>query len=292
MDGQKGSEKMRYRLYAENEKNERIELTDSPYFTVTDVDGLLPETATIKSTATANGDGAKFNSARVQDRPIMITVLPEYPVEENRQRLYRYFRVKKQVTLYYRNQNRNVKISGYVESFDGSLFEQTQTIIITIRCLDPYFKDQQETQVNVSQILDLFEFPFTIDAEGIPFSQIEKNMTQNIINAGDVDTGMIIELSADGEVVDPIIYNADTRERFGLNYTMQAGDVIRINTNQHNKKVELIRSGAVSNLINSIMQGNRWLQIYPGDNTFIYDCTSGDEFMDVTFIYENKYEGV
>ena len=281
-----------FRLWVENEKKEKAELTSSPYYESVTIEGLLPQQATINSTAVANQDGEIFNSASVGTRSVEITVKPAFPVEENRQRLYRYFKVKKEVTIYFQNENRDIVTIGRVESFDGSLFEQKQLITISIKCLNPYLKDRLESAVNMATVLDNFEFPFMIEEEGIPFSIIDKALTQNIYNAGDTETGLIIELSASGEVVNPTIYNVDTREYFGLEITMQLGDLIRINTNSFNKKVELVRYGETRNIINSIIKGNKWFSLAPGDNLFTYTCDSGEDMLNFKFIYSNMYEGV
>ena len=281
-----------FRLWVENERKDKAELTNSPYYESVQIEGLLPPQATINSTKVANQDGEIFNSASVGIRPVEITIKPAFPVEENRQRLYTYFKSKRNVNIYFKNENRDIVFSGRVEGFDGSLFEQKQLITIFIKCLDPYFKDSLESQSTMASVLDNFEFPFMIEEEGIPFSIIDKELTQNIYNAGDTETGLIIELTASGEVVNPTIYNVDTREYFGLNFTMQLGDLIRINTNGFNKKVELERNGETTNIINSIIKGIKWFQLEPGDNLFTYTCESGEEFLNFKFIYSNKYEGV
>ena len=179
-----------------------------------------------------------------------------------------------------------------VQGIEGSLFEQKQTLKITMKCMNPYFRDKYEKMEDMSTVEDMFEFPFAIEEEGIEFSQINKELMKSIYNAGDEETGVIIELSASGTVENPIIYNADTRERFGLNITMEAGDVIRIETNRFNKKVILIRDAQETNIINSIMRGNKWFKLAAGENIFTYTCDSGEEFLNIKFIYQNLYEGV
>lgn len=281
-----------FRLEVENEKKEKIELTNSPFYESVAIEGLLPPQAAVNSSAVANADGETFNSARVAIRDVTIDIKPAFPVEENRQRLYTYFKLKKQVNIYFKNKNRDIVTAGIVEGFDGSLFEQKQLISISIKCLDPYLKDSAESVADMANIIDNFEFPFSIDKEGIPFSIIDKALTQNIFNAGDVETGMIIELTANGEVIKPTIYNVETREYFGLDFTMQLGDVIRINTNKFNKKVELIRYGETRNIINNILKGNKWLTLQVGDNLFTYTCEAGEENLSFKFTYSNRYEGV
>ena len=281
-----------YRLWVENQNKDKIELTGSPYFEVSEIDGLLPEDANISTTNFANADGSKINSARVENREIQITIRPQYPIEENRQLLYKYFQMKKATTIYFKNANRDVYITGTVKKIDGSLFEQTQTLTIDLLCENPYWQDKNETKSDMASVEDLFEFPFAIAEEGIEFSRINKELTQKINNLGDIETGMIIELSASGEVVNPTIYNVETREHFGLKTTMQLGDLIRINTNNLRKKVELIRNGETSNAINSITKGNKWLKLEPGENQFTYTCDSGEEYLNVNFTFANMYEGV
>lgn len=281
-----------FRLEVENEKKEKIELTNSPFFESVAIEGLLPPQAAVNSSAVANADGETFNSARVGIRDVTIDIKPAFPVEENRQRLYTYFKLKKQLNIYFKNKNRDIVTAGIVEGFDGSLFEQKQLISISIKCLDPYLKDSAESVADMANIIDNFEFPFSTGEEGIPFSTIDKALTQNIFNAGDVETGMIIELTANGEVIKPTIYNVETREYFGLDFTMQLGDVIRINTNKFNKKVELIRYGETRNIINNILKGNKWLTLQVGDNLFTYTCEAGEENLSFKFTYSNRYEGV
>lgn len=281
-----------YRLWASNEKREKIELTNSPYYDLTEIDGLLPEKAVINITKLVNSDGSILNAARVESREITITVKPRGNIEENRQRLYDFFRVKKETVLHYKNDTRDLKITGVVESFDGSLFEQTQTIDITLLCMNPYFEDSTKTSEVMANVEDLFEFPFAIEKEGIEFSRINKELMKVVKNKGDTETGLIIEMTATGRVVNPIIYNVDTREYFGLKIEMQLGDVIKINTNGLSKKVELLRYGETRSIINNIIKGNKWFKLETGDNTFTYQCESGEENINIKFTYSNVYEGV
>ncbi len=143
-----------YRLWAENTKSEKIELTDSPYYDILEIDGLLPEQAQLSTSALSNTDGSVINSARIPDRLISLSIKPKIPVEINRQRLYRFFQTKKQTTLYFQNENRDIQIAGIVQKFDGSLFEQSQIIIISLLCTFPFFKDRQTVYIDMSSTED------------------------------------------------------------------------------------------------------------------------------------------
>lgn len=281
-----------YSLTVENEKGNRLELTHNRNYTVIHIDGLTPASANINSSVTGTSDGEKFNSSRVGVRNIVIQTIINYPAEENRIALNMYFRPKHICRIYFKNNGRNVYIDGYVETIECDLFELGQTMSISILCLQPYFLDTEEIITSIERISALFEFPFSIRVEGIPFSEVHDNETATIINSGDVDIGMIIELIANGGVTNPVIYNADTREQYGIMTNMLDGDVIRINTNQGHKKIALIRSGAETNIIAQISESVDWFEIPPGENHFTYSADVGKELLTINFYTNNKYQGV
>lgn len=280
-----------FTAYVENHKGERLRLSQNPAYSVT-IDGLLSPQVTISKTTATNKDGSNATNVRAEDRIIDIEIQPRYPVELNRQQLYKYFPIKKTVTFYFANENRAVKIDGIVQQVDGNLFEQTQTISIVIDCLQPFFVDQNETLVNMSQVIGMFEFPFAIKEEGIEFSVLNQELSQMVANTGDVDTGVVIRMEAMGTVVNPIIYNVDTKEYFGLDITMQPGDAIEIDTTVGEKKVTLIREGQRSNILNNIIAGNTWFTLEPGENLFTYTADDSPDLLFISFHYSLRFEGV
>ena len=103
-----------YELIAQNKYGEQLKMTNNPRYVITDVDGLYPPEGTINTTQVANTDGSVFNSSRINDRVITITMAINAPAEANRILLYRYFKTKYPVRLYYKNGTRDVYIDGYV----------------------------------------------------------------------------------------------------------------------------------------------------------------------------------
>lgn len=283
---------MYYKLTVENQNNQSLVLTNNRNYVIRSIDGLTPPIATINSSVVAMVDGAIYNSARVETRNIIINISPLIPVEKNRNMLYTYFPIKKQVRLYYENGTKHVYIDGYVDSIDGSLFDISQTLSISITCLEPYWKSQSLSTADVSDTESLFEFPFAIDKEGTEFSRINKTSTVNVINYGDVEIGMIIEMIADNIVDNPRIYRTDTGEMFALWFRMEDKDKIIINTNRNKKSVTLIREGQYSNLISSLIPGSVWFNLNLGDNIFAYESDSGADRLEVRFNFYNSYAGV
>lgn len=281
-----------FTLIVENESNEQLELTNSEAYDVIKIDGLTPSGATINTSSVAGLDGTRFNSASIAQRNLVIYLNIKSPVEENRQQLYKYFRVKRKCKIYFKNQNRDVFIEGYVETFEADLFGMTQQPQISIICPEPFFKAVDEILVEFSNTLALFEFPFSIPEEGIEFSRIE-SMTTKYINAGDIETGAIITLSAlSNQILNPIIYNRTSNEFFKLAVDLSEGDTLVIDTNKGEKSVRLIKSGVETNLLNKITSGSTWLQFQPGVNEISYDADEGAANLKVNVAIAQKYGGV
>lgn len=281
-----------YTLIAENQYNEQIELTHNPAYVITDIDGIDPPEATINTTHNAGANGSEYNSAYVNNRQITITLVVNAPAEVNRINLYKYFKPKFPVTLYYSNASRNVFINGYVKNFDVGYFNKKQTVQIVIMCPKPYFNGVSDSVKEFVTIESLFEFPFDIAEEGIPFSELILGAEEDIINNGDVTTGIIINIQAVGQVVNPKIFNVETRESLILNTTLESGDLVTINTKQGEKSINVLRNGTLINLIGSLAEGSTWFKLIPGDNLFTIDADSQVENMLVTFTITDQYEGV
>lgn len=143
-----------------------------------------------------------------------------------------------------------------------------------------------------TSIESLFEFPFSIAEAGIPFSNLLINVEKPIVNNGDVTIGVIINIQAMGQVVNPKIFNVETRESLILNITLQDGDLVTINTRQGEKAITLLRDGVTTNLIGSLEQGSSWFMLAPGDNVFTTAADSLAENMLVTFTVTDQFEGV
>lgn len=281
-----------YTLIAENKYGEWLEITNNPCYVITDVDGLYPPEGTINTTQLANTDGSVFNSSRINERVITITMAINAPVEVNRLLLYRYFKTKYPVRLYYKNGMRNVYIDGYVSKFSVEYFEKKQTAQIEITCPMALFRDVKESITEFSSVENMFTFPFAIEATGISFSRIALGEQKTIINNGDVETGVVIHLNALGTVVNPKIYNVDTTDHMILNVTMQAGDEITINTRKKEKSIILLRDGVRSNIVGRLEAGSTWFNLLPGDNVFTYEADKLPESLQCIFVINNQFEGV
>lgn len=276
----------------ENEYGELLSLTNNPKYTVYQIDGLEPPTATINTSIVANFDGSRFNSARAGERNIVIYLAVEHECEKNRIELYKYVRAKHPITFYYKNDSRDVYIDGYVENMQIGFFEKKQLVQISIICPYPYFKSAQNTIIDFSTTVPLFVFPFAYEDAGDAFSELELGAMQSVINDGDIENGVIITIKATGRALNPQIYNNSANEYFKLNVDMFEGDEIVINTIPGQKGVTLTHEGTTTNIINDMVIGSKWFKLLTGDNLFSYDADEYPENLSCQATHVNEFEGV
>lgn len=281
-----------YTLRVKNHRNNTLELTNNPCYTVYKIDGLTPPAATVNSSVNTTIDGSTINSVRVESRNIVIYMTIEGEVEKNRINLYKYFPLKKTVTLYFTNDTRDVFICGTVENIECDLFANKQVAQISILCPQPYFKSVESLITEFSTVEKGLEFPISIEESGIEFSTILSEPRKTIINTGDVETGVIIDLFATGEVVKPIIYDTIKRTSMALNIDMIKGDKITINTNAGEKGITLLRDGITYNILGNMQPSSAWFTLDTGDNVFTYECESGVDNLQLTFTTPILYGGV
>ena len=280
-----------FTLIAENKYGQQLELTHNSAYVIESIDGLDPPDAQINTTKNANDDGSVYNSSYVDNRVITITLAINGPAEANRINLYKYFKSKTSVRLYYSNGTRDVYIDGYVQRMPVNFFSKKQIVQITIFCPKPFFKGVVDKIVDFSSINPLFEFPFSIE-EPIPFSELLVDQEKNIINNGDVETGALFVLKARGGVTNPSIFNVETNEYFTLNISMAEGDEIQINTKKKEKSVIKISNGVTTNIVGNLKNGSTWLQLIPGDNLFMTSAETSPDNLDTYCIITDQFEGV
>lgn len=281
-----------FEVEVENKKGNKISFVQNEDYAITKITGLGSPDAAINTVNVGSFDGERFNSSKLEMRNIVMTIAILGDIETNRIALYKVFRSKDWIRFKYKNGSRNVYIDGYIESAPIDLFSERQEVQISILCPDPFFKNAEEIIEDMSLVISMFYFPFAIGDAGQTISQYDEVLEKVITNEGDVEKGMIIELQAAGEVKNPKIFNRNTTDFFGLNITMQKGDVITVSTIKGSKTVYLLRNGVVSNIFNNIMKDITWLQLEPGDNVFTYEASEGADYLNIIFRHTDNYEGV
>ena len=278
-------------------------------FVITSIEGLGPVKSNINTTDLASNDGALYNSARLETRNIVfdIVFLEHSTIEDTRQLTYKYFSIKKPVTLVFKVDNREAMTLGYVESNEPTIFSEREGCQISIICPDPYFYSTGEggTTVTVfSGVQPNFQFPWSNESLLIPLIEmgiIENLKERTIYYTGDSETGVVIQIHAIGRADNVTIYNTGTRETFSIDtarlesltgHGIIAGDDIEISTLRGKKRITLLRNGIQTNILNCIDKNSSWFQLAKGDNVFTYIAEYGSSNLQFKIISQIVYEGI
>ena len=287
-----------YTARIENKNGDIMLVTgDEPKYQVIKIAGLNPPKAQINLTTVVGLDGARFNSAKLETRNIVLTVRINGNVEENRLRLYQYFRTREWCTFYYSNSSRDVSIEGYVESVECNLFAKGETAQISILCPFPYFRSISEIVADSSSVFSQFVFPFTINlGDPVVISTIEEESDGSIdvYNGSESETGVILEIDFNDAASTIEIKNTSTGDDLKLSYQFQSEDKVIVNTNKGEKSITLIRGGVFSNIFSALQPGSTFFQLIIGNNHFEYlvDGVANTEDVSLVFRYYNLYRGV
>lgn len=280
-----------YKLSVQNEYGDTLELTNNTNYSITSITGLNPPSATINTSTITNFDGARFNSSRVNMRNIVITLNPECPVEANRIALYKYFKTKHWVRIFYKNGLRDVYIDGYIETFECDQFTQKQQAQISILCPQPFFIALEDGTTTPLNIIPLFEAPFSLPTEGMAFSEYIENEPIEFVNEGDVTSGMLFNFTFPSNTVELTLRDCMTGQSFVVEYEFLPYDVLEINTNKGEKSITLTRDGKKIELINYVTVESEWLQSHLGLNRITASTVAGIDFS-VSVNWLTLYEGV
>lgn len=281
--------------------------SESTGFILHDMTGLGPPTASVNTSKVATKDGSKYNSARAEERNI---VLPMYftpipTIEDARHRSYKYFPLKKPVILAFKTDNRECQIVGYVETNEPDICSDREGCQVSIICPNPYFSSIYNTVTSFSGVEAAFEFPFSNEDASNPHIEFGKIVVkaENIVRyEGDAESGVQIRIAASATVKNITIYNVDTRGTMHIYHDklvaltgsgIVKGDEIIITTDKGSRSVTLLRNGKSTNILNAIDPRNdEWFSLTKGDNIFAYTADEGSDYLMFVVDHTTLYEGI
>lgn len=284
-------------LEVENKYGQKLKLSQNESsYQILKIEGLTPPAAEIHTIVSANAHGSTYKAAKIEPRNLVLQIKPCGNIEENRLRLYEYFATSDWCKIYFRNSKRSVAIEGYTETIESDLFTNNQVLQISILCPEPFFKDVSESVRDISKEQAIFEFPFEVPIqELIEFSAFNRDRFTCVVNYGEADTGMTVEIEniSSGTLPIPVIRNYITGESLIINGHFNVGEKIVINTNIGQKSIiKISNKGVESNILNEFNLNSTWLQLRKGANHFTYDYNGYDKFYKINIRYLSTYLGV
>lgn len=276
---------------------------------IKDVKGLGPVKADVNFTELATNDGGLDNSARLQKRNIVMTLifLESPTIEDTRLNTYRYFPIKQNVTLTIETDSRTAYCVGRVEENSPTIFTKQEGCQISIVCGDPYFYSagaDGDTDTIFYGTVSMFSFPFSNESlteNLICFGEIRNQTEADIFYEGDAEIGITINMHAVGPMEGVIIYNTGTREMMRIDDEklidltgsgILAGDDIVITTMRGNKGIHLFRNGEDINILNALGRPINWFRLSKGHNIFAYTASAGMGNLQFSIKNKTLYEGL
>ena len=278
------------------ESNNRVlEIGKGKPYRLLSIEGIESGEYEIYTTDNVMGDGITVTNRRIKHRSIILEA--EYTGNSpklERLKLANFFNLYNSGKLIINYQGTERLTNYIVESYkvnSKNLYEPFK-FLISLICPDPFLKDVNTTKSEIAIWRNVFEFPLELLEEGIELGYREPSLIVNIFNKGDVPCAMTIQFKALATVVNPSLFNVNTREYFKINKTMNAGEIITITTHFGNKRVELNQNGVISNAFNWIDLNSTFMQLEPGDNLLRYDADDGIDNLEVSIWHTPQYLGV
>lgn len=298
-------------LIVTNHNNESLELDlfhpEWSGLIIDNIEGMGPPKANVNYNEVATIDGGIFTSARATARNLVITLSMMFDpqIEDTRLKTYKYFPIKKPISVELITDYRHAICYGYVESNTPNVFSDHEQAQISIICPDPYFYEMEQSVYIFSGVMPMFEFPFWNDSfteNLLEFGDIREDNRATLEYKGDVDTGVLITCHVMTDTVENlVIWNTETREHMRIDtdkirrltdIQFSQGDDIIINTKIGEKSIHLLSGGKYYNIISCIEKDADWFQLTTGFNTFTFVAEHGEANMRMEITYRNAYGGV
>lgn len=290
------------RLIYTNSRGESVELSPKSIFHVNvakDVSGIADVKNTIYTSSSMSQHGETYLGQKFDTRDVDISGTIATTDKDTaitlRRKLQKILNPELEGTLTYIYKD-FVRVIN-CRAADAPQFKRKSvfyTFTISLDCLSPFWREEQETKQEVASWVSSFMFELEIpdDGDGIEFGYREPNIIVDVYNEGDVATGMRILFTASGTLTNPVLLNVNTGEFIKINATLLSGDVVEINTAYGEKGAILTRNGEKSNYFRYIDVDSTFMQLEIGDNVFRYSADSGDDALEVTIYHSDKYLGV
>lgn len=286
-----------------NKNNQILDLLNSrDKFILSGAEGLHGIETEIAESETPYTDGTTVESVKALPRGIELTFTLRGNIKTSIDYFTSIVKSKQYVTLREVNGERDIAIKGIATIPPYSRMLQTCKITLTIYCGQPYWEDVAYFVQTISEYINLLCFPadegqyFT--EYGRPFGAIDTDLTKTFENKSDTTVGLVVNMVALGEVVNPRI-SCSTGAQNGwymkLNLTLQRDDELEISTVKGNKYITINGLDTFNGtpiLEQLEWQGDDWLQIETGENTFSVTTEGGATNSNVHFslIYKGRYE--
>ena len=145
----------------------------------------------------------------------------------------------------------------------------------SLNCNDPMFHSPETSNQQIASLEGGFHFPISIPKpNGMRYGIRRISQLVNVANNSDISLGGAIYMKATGIVTNPSITNVNTQETILINKTLQAGEVVKIDTIER-KVTGALDGENFESYFQYWVFTNSWLQFAVGDTLFGFAADSG-----------------
>jgi hypothetical protein len=287
-------------LVLTNKNGQSLDLLNNDNrFILTDCDALHGIDTDIQTTELPYLDGVEIGNVKALPRGISMTFKLVPDIRESIDFFTSIVKSKQQVTLRESEGGRDISINGIATIPPYSRMMSACEIKLDLYCGQPYWEDVQSVVTAISLAIDLLNFPSEgqwFASVGRPFGVIDKSLEKTFYNDGDTSVGMVIRITALGNVVNPrISCSTGGQNGWYMEFSSAIGenDEIEISTTRGKKYVKVNGKDSFNGtpcLYYMKFVGNDWLQLETGYNTFNVSAKSGEQNVFFTISYSRRYE--
>lgn len=291
----------------------RIVRSDGQEFVVGDNEWRVPNDGlenwanlpyTVNATEIPNADGAIVTAKRVSsvDRTVTAVAHRSKDGSDERARAIRFFNPKYTYKVYMTYRGRTRWCEGEQIGFaasEGNVYKDP-SFTWTILCANPFMQSVEDFGKDIAEVVPAFGFPwvsFLPEEQGsVPgtndwavVSHYAFAQSVDIVNDGDVDSGLRLTIRANGgEVVNPSVRLGDGWLRMIM--TLREGQELTVDATARPPVVRL-NGKNVMHMVDrrsSILN----MKVPVGDTTVEYDADTGAQLMSVVVRFNKQYLGV
>lgn len=270
-----------------------------PGILIEQVEGIYAFTGEVLTSPYSQTHGDRYKNTRATKRNIVVSGKIFDDFWNNRQLMYRVFRLGSVGRFCYMEPDRSNRYADYyVESVEIDQDPFRGQYQISLICPDPFFYAGEAEHIDLASWVSDFTFIHEFQDAGEELGHRETSMIKEIENLNGVDgIGMKIVLTSSGDVVNPYVYLYETGERITVGtdsnpYTLASSKRIEIETTTGKKNIMQIQNNVQTRINEYLDPGSSFFQLQAGKNTIGYNAASGAAFMNVHIEYKMRYLGV
>ena len=266
--------------------NNAVSFSEDSDFWITGIDGLSSNEINISETQGVNQIGSTRSSQSVRPRDLTVTGVLFGNLKENRRTLLSCVSPMIPAHFFIHEDGESWYLEGTPKR--TPVMEETaeiQQFQFILHCPYPYWRTADDANTLLAGIKALFRFPFYTGGKWY-ISKYEASAIKRVLNDGDVDIDLTVELKAMAQVQAPEVLLVETGSMLRITKTLQAGESFTISTVYGSKRVIYRHADGVEE------NGFRYLspdsdmnmQLQPGVNTFRYDAADNREGLRVSVL--------